>query len=120
MLQRVPHGCVDEYLVWWPWEILQRALTVRELILRVVPDAQESISYGMPAYVIRGKPLVYFGVYKKHLGFYATPEVHDHFASALCGYKQGKWSVQFPHSQPLPLALIEQMINYKKSILEQR
>jgi uncharacterized protein YdhG (YjbR/CyaY superfamily) len=73
----------------------------------------ESIAYGMPAYKINGKPLVYFAGYKKHIGFYATPSGHTEFADELSKYKQGKGSVQFPLDKPIPYELIRRIVAFR-------
>ncbi len=101
---------VDSYLSALPAYQRERAEALRGLILRTVPEAVEHFAYGMPAYKLRGKPLVYFAVYSKHLGVYALPAAHAEFASELAHFKQGKGSVQFPWAQPLPLELIERMV----------
>ena len=67
----------------------------------------------MPAYKTNGKPLIYFAAFKNHIGLYATPSGHTHFADALSQYKQGKGSVQFPNEQPLPLDLIAEIIAFR-------
>lgn len=71
--------------------------------------------YGMPAYKLNKKPLVYFGGYEKHIGFYATPTRHERFKNALAGYKQGKGSLQFPQNQALPLDLIAEIVKFRVS-----
>jgi uncharacterized protein YdhG (YjbR/CyaY superfamily) len=87
---------------------------IRSLITENFPEATESISYSMPAYHYLKKPLVYFAGYKKHIGLYAMPNTHKKFTKALQGYKQGKGSVQFPLNESLPLALIKQMVAFRK------
>ena len=67
----------------------------------------------MPAYKMKGKPLVYFGGYPKHIGFYATPAGHAAFAAELSTYIQGKGSVQFPHNRELPEDLIIRMVRFR-------
>lgn len=86
---------------------------MRQWILEEAPDAQESISYGMPAYKTFGKPLVYFAGYAEHIGLYATPSGHQAFKIELAAYKQGKGSVQFPHGKPLPEKLIRSMVRFR-------
>jgi uncharacterized protein YdhG (YjbR/CyaY superfamily) len=83
------------------------------MILKNAPGAVESISYGMPAYKLNGKPLVYFAAFKNHIGFYATPTGHEAFAKELSIYKQGKGSVQFPVNKPMPLKLVAEMVKFK-------
>lgn len=104
---------VDDYIGESPEAIRDRLHRLREIICREAPDAVESISYMMPAYKMNGKPLVYFGWYPGHIGFYATPSGHEAFATELAGYKQGKGSVQFPHKRPLPEDLIERMVRFR-------
>jgi uncharacterized protein YdhG (YjbR/CyaY superfamily) len=105
---------VEEYLAEYKGEILSRAQAIRDIIKSVEPDAIECISYNMPAYKIKTKPLVYFAIYDHHIGFYATPTGHEAFAKELSAYKQGKGSVQFPHSKPLPIDLIKRIVAYRK------
>lgn len=106
-------NAVDQYIVGFPENIQQLLKEMRKLILKTAPDADESISYGMPAYKLKGKPLVYFAGYKNHIGFYATPSGHSEFATELAGYKQGKGSVQFPVSAPLPVDLIRRIVQFR-------
>ena len=105
---------VENYIDQFEGEVKSRLLQMRELVRAEAPDAVESISYGMPAYKLNGKPLVYFAGYEKHIGFYATPNGHEAFAEEFANYKQGKGSVQFPNDQPLPIELIRRVVEYRK------
>jgi len=67
----------------------------------------------MPAYKINKKPLVYFGGFAKHIGFYATPTGHEKFRKQLSIYKQGKGSVRFPLDKPIPCDLIERIVKFR-------
>ncbi len=104
---------VDEYISTFPKETQELLKQVRKTIRQAAPDAGESISYGMPAYKLNGKPLVYFAAFKNHIGFYATPTGHKEFADELSKYKQGKGSVQFPLDKPMPLDLIERITKFR-------
>lgn len=104
---------VDAYISDFPQAIQERLNLMRETILLHAPDAVESISYGLAAYKTNGKPLVYFGGFTKHIGFYATPNGHQQFKAELAGYKQGKGSVQFPNTIPLPLELIADIVKFR-------
>ena len=105
---------VEEYLQQFEGVCRDRLTQMRQIILETAPEAEEGISYGMPAYKTRGKPLVYFAGYAKHVGLYATPSGHEAFAKELAHYKQGKGSVQFPHNQTLPEDLIRRIVRYRK------
>ena len=109
---------VQEYLLDFPAGVQEQLRLLRALILQTAPDVVESISYGMPAYKLNGKPFVYFGGYPKHIGLYATPNTHSAFAEELSVYKQGKGSVQFPLHRTLPFELIERMLRFRLAALD--
>lgn len=104
---------IDEYIASFPKDVQQKLEKIRETVRQAAPEAIESISYGMPAYKVYGKPLAYFAAFSKHIGFYATPSGHTQFSEELSKYKQGKGSVQFPLNQPIPLDLISRMIKFR-------
>jgi uncharacterized protein YdhG (YjbR/CyaY superfamily) len=106
---------VDEYLNQFSGELHDRLNLVRKTIREEVPGAVESFTYGLVGYKLNGKPLVYFGGFKNHLGFYATPNGHEAFRQDFSKYMQGKGSVQFPLDQPLPVDLIKRVIAYRKT-----
>ena len=104
---------VEQYIKTFPREIQEILEKLRTTIIETAPESGESIAYGMPAYKTNGKPLVYFGGFKKHIGFYATPSGHSEFANELSKYKQGKGSVQFPLDQPIPFDLIKRIVEFR-------
>lgn len=108
---------VDAYINQFNGEVKKRLEVIRLLVRTTAPQANESISYGMPSYELNGKPLVYFAGYEGHVGFYATPNGHQAFAEDFSKYKQGKGSVQFPNDQPLPVDLIKRVVTYRKKQL---
>lgn len=106
---------VEKYIELYPAEVQVILNKIREIVLSIVPEAVESISYGMPAYKLNKKPLIYFAAFKNHIGLYATPDGHKAFEKELAGYKQGKGSVQFPLNQELPFELITEIVKFKKN-----
>ncbi|RPI00844.1 MAG: DUF1801 domain-containing protein [Ignavibacteriae bacterium] len=103
----------DAYIHSFPDNVQILLEQIRITIKETAPDAVESISYGMPAYKLNNKPLVYFAGYENHIGFYATPTGHAEFAEELSQYKQGKGSVQFPIDKPIPLKLIGRIVAFR-------
>jgi uncharacterized protein YdhG (YjbR/CyaY superfamily) len=103
---------VDEYIASFPLRTQEILQQIRATIKAAAPEAEEVISYGMPAYKLNGE-LVYFAGYKNHIGFYATPTGHEAFEKELSKYKQGKGSVQFPIDEPLPLDLITRIVKFR-------
>lgn len=114
----VKHAEVEEYINQFDGEIKARLLRMRELVRAEAPMATESVSYGLVGYKVNSKPLVYFGGFKNHVGFYATPNGHEAFRKDFSKYKQGKGSVQFPNVQPLPVDLIKRVIAYRITQME--
>ncbi len=106
---------VAEYIAAFPKELQPLLNQLRKTIISAAPKAEESVSYGMPAYKYLGRPLVYFAGYEKHIGFYATPNGHEAFKKELAEYKQGKGSVQFPLTEKLPLKLVERIVQFRVS-----
>lgn len=104
---------VDDYLDQFDGELRTRLDRLRALIRESAPDAVEGYNYGLAGYKRNGKPLVYFGGFAHHVGFYATPNGHAAFAEEFSKYKQGKGSVQFPLIEPLPEELIKKVIAYR-------
>jgi uncharacterized protein YdhG (YjbR/CyaY superfamily) len=103
---------IDEYIASQTPELQALLEQMRQTIKKAAPEADEVISYGMPAFKYHGM-LVYFAAYKNHIGFYATPTGHSEFEKELSVYKQGKGSVQFPLKQPLPLDLISRIVQFR-------
>src|SRR5688572_32512303 len=104
---------VDKYIASFPKEVQERLQTIRQIILKVIPDAEEKIGYGIPTYKVNGKNLVHFGGFKNHVGFYPTPSGITSFDAELAPYKKAKGSVNFPHDQKLPLSLVTKIVKFK-------
>lgn len=108
---------VDDYLLNQTPELVERLYTLRNLILEVCPEAQESISYGMPAYKYKKKPLCYFGVFKNHIGFFPTAAPVAKFEKELAGFKCSKGTVQLPMTGDLPLELLKKLVAFRMSLI---
>jgi uncharacterized protein YdhG (YjbR/CyaY superfamily) len=84
---------------------------LRQNILAVLPDAEECISYSMPAFKVEGKTIAGFAAFKKHLSY--LPHSGSTLAaleSDLAGYEQTKGSLHFPVDQTLPPLLVTKLI----------
>lgn len=104
---------VEEYIKSFPEEVQEILHHIRKIVKDNAKEAVEEISYGLVGYKLNKKPLVYFGAFKKHIGFYATPTGHSEFFEELSHYKQGKGSVQFPLGKPMPYELIERIVIFR-------
>jgi uncharacterized protein YdhG (YjbR/CyaY superfamily) len=118
VIMNVQNKEVDDYIAKFSGETRQRLEHIRDLVRVTSPDAAEAISYGLIGYKRNGKPLIYFGGFEKHIGFYATPNGHEAFAKEFSKYKQGKGSVQFPLEKSFPTELIKRVIEYRNQQTE--
>ena len=103
---------IDGYIFKFALDIQELLKTLRKVIKEAAPDAEEKISYQMPAFVLHGN-LVYFAVCKNHIGFYPTPSGINAFKQELSEYKGAKGSVQFPIEKPLPYELISKIVKFR-------
>lgn len=70
---------VDKYINQFDDDMRERLLILRRIITKEAPESEEAIVYGLVGYKLNKKPLVYFGGFTNHIGFYATPQCHEHF-----------------------------------------
>lgn len=105
---------VDAYIQEQPMDIQERLTAMRKLILGLVPEeTKEVISWGMPTYKLHGD-LVHFAAQKAHMGFYPGASGVEHFVQKLEGhYKYSKGGIQLPYKQPLPTALVEEIVRFR-------
>lgn len=110
-MKGIQANTVDDYIAQTPDDQRDTLVKLRELIASIAPEAVESISYGIPTYKIKGKPLVYFGTAKKHFALYALSQiVRDANAEALAKYEQSKGTIRFPYGEKFPTALIKKLV----------
>ena len=104
------HFCVkpetiDEYISRQAESVRPRLCAVRETIRAAIPEAQEKISWSMPTFW-KGRNLIHFAAFKKHIGLYPGREATEVFADRLTGFDTSKGTIRLPHNKDLPLELI--------------
>lgn len=102
---------IDEYIAGFPKGIQKLLNEMRTTIRKAAPEAEESIKYAIPTYVLNGN-LVSFAAFKNHIGFYPAPRGVDVFKKALSKYEGAKSTARFPIDEPLPLTLISKMVKF--------
>jgi uncharacterized protein YdhG (YjbR/CyaY superfamily) len=103
---------VDEYVSKFPKDVRDKLESIRGAIRQAAPDANEVISYGMPAFK-RNRVLVYFAAHKKHIGFYPTSSGISNFKEELSTYARSKGAVQFPLDEEIPLELVRRIVRFR-------
>lgn len=110
---------VDEYLRSLAEPKRGTLQTLRRTILEILPDAEEVISYRVPAFRMGGKTVAGFAAFKNHLSYLPfSGSVLATLGGDLDGYTMTKSSLHFPIDRPLPKALVEQLIAVRLSELD--
>jgi uncharacterized protein YdhG (YjbR/CyaY superfamily) len=103
----------DDYFSSFPEATRKKLEQIRTIVKEVVPEAQETISYNMPAYKFHGI-LLYFAGHKEHIGFYpGDAKTLTVFQSQIEGFDTSKGTIRFPLDKPLPLPLIKAIVQFR-------
>jgi uncharacterized protein YdhG (YjbR/CyaY superfamily) len=86
---------------------------VRDIVKRLAPEAEEVISYGMPTFKLKGKPLMHFGVFKDHMSLFPTAEPIGALKEKLNQFATAKGTIRFTEDKTVPADLIEDLIRYR-------
>jgi uncharacterized protein YdhG (YjbR/CyaY superfamily) len=103
---------IDGYISQFPADVQAVLRDVRAAIRRAAPDAEETISYRMPAFRQHGI-LVYFAAWTAHIGLYPPISGDEAVEKAVARYAGPKGNLQFPLAEPMPLALIEWIVRLR-------
>lgn len=104
---------IDEYISTFPDEIQEKLQKIHSIIKSTAPEAEEGISYQMPAFKLNKRILVYFAAFKNHIGFFPTASGVKAFEKELVGYKFSKGTIQLPFDQEIPESLIRKIVLFK-------
>jgi uncharacterized protein YdhG (YjbR/CyaY superfamily) len=89
-------------------------LALRQVILEIVPDAEEGLSYGVPSFRLRGKVVAGFAAFKNHLSYLPhSGSVFPELKAELAAYSMSTGALRFPVDEPLPKHLVERLIEVR-------
>ncbi len=103
---------VDQYLSGLPQNVRDILEGLKKTIKQAAPQAEEVISYNIPAFKLKGM-LVWYAAYKEHIGFYPTSSPIKVFKEELAGYKTSKGAIQFPIDKDIPTTLVKKIVKYR-------
>ena len=106
-------GNIDEYIAAFPDEVQAILQKIRKTIKKAEPDAEETISYQIPTFNLKGSYLIYFAAYKKHIGLYPAPIGNAEFKEEMSVYGSGKGTMKFPLDKPIPYELISRIVKFR-------
>ena len=104
---------MDAYIAGFPDDVQEVLQKVRVTIRKAAPNAEETISYKMPTFTLKGKYLIYFAAYKKHIGLYPAPRGTEKFNKELSAYRAAKSSIRFALDKPIPFDLIRKIVKFR-------
>lgn len=114
-IPRVSDPRVDDYLARLPGDQRELLQTLRSDVARLVPDAVETISYGMPAFKVNGRFFLSYAVWKQHCSIYPIDDaLLARHADAVRGYGRTKGALHFTTRQPIPDALLEDLVRQRE------
>jgi len=115
---RVAAAEVDAYLAALGEPERSTLEALRRSILRVVPDAEQGLSYRMPAFKVKGKTVAGFAAFTNHLSYLPhSGTVLATLGNEVATYDTSKGSLRFAADEPLPEALVEQLVHTRMAEL---
>lgn len=103
---------ISEYISLFPRDIREVLEKIRRTIRRAAPDAEETISYRIPAFKSNGA-LVYFAAFTNHIGFYPPVRGDAALEKAVSKYAGEKGNLKFPLDEPVPYSLIARIVKLR-------
>ena len=112
MTDRSAPGTIDEYIAAFPADVQSILKKIRLTIREAAPQAEEKISYKMPAFALDGD-LIYFAAFKKHIGVYPPVRGDEKLSKALSRYRGEKGNLKFPLDERIPYGLITRVVKFR-------
>ena len=121
MMTKTNFRNVDEYIAAQPESVQVVLESVSSAIRTPLPDAEEVISYKIPAYKMTGEVVLYFAGWKQHYSLYpASGSVVATLKNQLAPYKVNKGTIRFALSEPVPVSLIRRIATLRAKEVAQR
>jgi uncharacterized protein YdhG (YjbR/CyaY superfamily) len=107
---------VRAYLVSLPPDARKRMRLIREIVHALAPKAAEVFSYGIPAFRLNGKPLIYYAAWKEHVSLYPLgASVKRSLGKRLKRYETSKGTLRLPLTRPFPVTLVRMFVRARMS-----
>jgi uncharacterized protein YdhG (YjbR/CyaY superfamily) len=103
---------IDDYIARCSPEAQGILQKIRRIVRKAAPEAEERVSYQMPAFALNGM-LIYFAAFKNHIGIFPPVKGDAKFQKDSAAYRGPKGNFKFPMDSPIPYALIERIIRFR-------
>jgi uncharacterized protein YdhG (YjbR/CyaY superfamily) len=111
----MPKTEIDAYLASLDEPKRSTLEALRQTILEIIPEAEQGMSYGLPAFRLKGTVVAGFAAFKNHLSYLPhSGSVFPELKDDLAGYKTSTGALQFPIDRPLPKSLVKKLIAVRK------
>ncbi len=111
-MAKIKANTVEDYYYLAPEAAQEHLQSLRAILKKVAPSATEALKWGLPVFEEK-RILFAIAAYKNHVNFVPTASALAPFTAELAAYTKGKDSIQFKYTEPLPLALIEKIAQYR-------
>src|SRR5437879_10975930 len=112
MINQSAPRTIDEYVAAFPADVQSILEKIRFTIREAAPQAQEKISYKMPAFSLDGD-LIYFAAFRKHIGVYPPVRGDEKLRKEIARYRGEKGNLKFPLDDPIPYELIDRVVKFR-------
>jgi uncharacterized protein YdhG (YjbR/CyaY superfamily) len=110
---------IDEYINTFPKNVQAILEKMRTTIKKAAPEAEETISYKMPTFKLKGSVLMYFAAFRRHIGLF--PPTPREFKNEISKYEGPKGNLKFPTDEMIPYDLVTRIVLFrKKAILDSK
>jgi uncharacterized protein YdhG (YjbR/CyaY superfamily) len=103
---------IDEYIASCSPEVQAILEKIRLTVRKAVPEAEETISYLMPTFTLKGV-VIHFAAFKKHIGLFPPVKGDEKLNAEIARYRGEKGNLKFPLDEPIPYALISRIVKAK-------
>ena|SRR2546425_7964230 len=103
---------IDEYIKTFPADVQKILEKMRRTIQKAAPEAEETISYQIPTFKLKGSSLVHFAGFRKHIGLY--PPAPKEFKKEVSPYEGPKGNLKFPIDKPIPYDLVTRIVLFRR------
>jgi uncharacterized protein YdhG (YjbR/CyaY superfamily) len=100
---------IDKYIKTFPKDVQSILQKVRKTICEIIPNAKETISYGIPTFKLNDKYIIYFAGWKRHISLYPISEGTKEFNKKMSKYIAGRGTLKFPLTEDIPYDLISEV-----------
>ncbi|HUH79469.1 MAG TPA: DUF1801 domain-containing protein [Methanoregula sp.] len=104
---------IDEYIASFPPEVQEKLRSIRAVIHRAAPDAEETIRYRIPTFRLNGVNLVHFAAFRDHLSFFPTSSGIGEFREELSSFVLSRGTIQIPLDVPVPDDIVERITRFR-------